>query len=155
MIEKNKNLKELTFVVAPASDEIKSLNFKKLVKYLGEKLETSINLKYSNNYKDALLSIKDGLAKLGWLGSYAYMKLDQQNTDIEPFAVGILKGRITSNYHSLFIVNSKSDIKKIEDLRTKSLTLSDKFSASGYEVPKYELENIGLPITNKKIYKNI
>jgi phosphonate transport system permease protein len=155
MIEKNNNLKELTFVVAPASDEIKSLNFKKLVKYLEEKLETSINLKYSNSYKDALLSIKDGSAKLGWLGSYAYMKLDQQNTDIEPFAVGILKGRTTSNYHSLFIVNSKSDIKKIEDLRAKSLTLSDKFSASGYEVPKYELENIGLPITDKKNYKNI
>ena len=152
MIKKKNNLKKLTFVVAPASDEVESLNFQKLVKHLEEKLETSINLKYTNSYKDALLSIKDGSAKLGWLGSYAYMKLDKQNIDIEPFAVGILKGRTTSNYHSLFIVNSKSNIKKIEDLRTKSLTLSDEFSASGYEVPKYELENIGLPITNKKNY---
>ena len=113
MIKRKNNSKKLTFVVAPASDEVESLNFKKLVKHLEEKLETSINLKYSNSYKDALLSIKDGSAKLGWLGSYAYMKLDRQNTDIEPFAVGILKGRITSNYHSLFIVNTKSDIKKI------------------------------------------
>ena len=120
-----------------------------------EKLGVSINLKYSNSYREALLSIKDGSAKLGWLGSYAYMKLDQQNTDIEPFAVGILKGRTTSNYHSLFIVNSKSDIKKIEDLQGKSLILSDEFSASGYEVPKHELESAGLPITNKKLYKNI
>ena len=155
MIKKNKNLKELTFVVAPASDKAEGLDFKKLVKHLEEKLETPINLKYSNSYKDALLSIKDGSAKLGWLGSYAYMKLEQQNIDIEPFAVGIVKGRITSNYHSLFIVSSKSDIKKIEDLHAKSLTLSDEFSASGYEVPKYELENVGLPITNKKLYKNI
>ena len=155
MIKKNKNLKELTFVVAPASEEVESLNFKKLVEYLGKKLKTSINLKYSKSYKDAFLSIKDGSAELGWLGSYSYMKLDQQNADIEPFAVGILKGRTTSNYHSLFIVNSKSDIKKIEDLREKSLTLSDEFSASGFEVPKYELENIGLPITDKKNYKNI
>ena len=140
MIKKKNNLKKLTFVVAPASDEVESLNFQKLVKHLEEKLETSINLKYSNSYKDALLSIKNGSAQLGWLGSYAYMKLDQQNTDIEPFAVGILKWRTTSNYHSLFIVNSKSNIKKIKDLRAKSLTLSDEFSASGYEVPKYELE---------------
>ena len=155
MIKEKNNLKKLTFVVAPASDEAESLDFKKLVKHLEEKLETFINLKYSNSYKDALLSIKDGSAKLGWLGSYAYMKLDQQYTDIEPFAVGILKGRTTSNYHSLFIVKSKSDIKKIEDLRGKSLTLSDEFSASGYKVPKYKLENIGLPITDKKIYQNI
>ena len=155
MIKKENNSKKITFVVAPASEETESLDFKKLVKHLEKELKTSINLKYSNSYNDALLSIKNGSAQLGWLGSYAYMKLDQQYTDIEPFAVGILKGRTTSNYHSLFIVNSKSNIKKIEDLRTKSLTLSDEFSASGYEVPKYELENIGLPIAEKKFYKNI
>jgi phosphonate transport system permease protein len=155
MIKKKNKSKKLTFVVAPASDKAESLNFKNLVEYLEKKLEISISLKYSNSYKGALLSIKDGSAQLGWLGSYAYMKLDRQNADIEPFAVGILKGRTTSNYHSLFIVNSKSNIKKIEDLRTKSLTLSDEFSASGYEVPKYELENIGLPIAEKKFYKNI
>ena len=110
MIKKKNNSKKLTFVVAPASDEVESLNFQKLVKHLEEKLETSINLKYTNSYKDALLSVKDGSAKLGWLGSYAYMKLDQQNIDIEPFAVGILKGRTTSNYHSLFIVKSKNHL---------------------------------------------
>ena len=123
MIKKKNNLKKLTFVVAPASDEAESLDFKKLVKHLQEKLETSINLKYSSSYKEALLSITDGSATLGWLGSYAYMKLEQQNLDIEPFAVGILKGRKTSNYHSLFIVSSKSKIKKIEDLQGKSLIL--------------------------------
>ena len=154
-MEKKNNLKKLTFVVAPAADAAESLSFKKLTRYLEEKLKISINLQYSNSYKEALLSIKNGPAQLGWLGSYAYMKLEQQNADIEPFAVGILKGKTTSNYHSLFIVNSKSDITKIEDLREKSLTLSDEFSASGYEVPKHELENIGLPITDKKNYKNI
>ena len=45
MIKKKNNLKKLTFVVAPASDEVESLNFQKLVKHLEEKLETSINLK--------------------------------------------------------------------------------------------------------------
>ena len=50
MIKKNKNLKELTFVVAPASEEVESLNFKKLVEYLGKKLKTSINLKYSKSF---------------------------------------------------------------------------------------------------------
>ena len=154
-MDKKNNLKKLTFIVAPAADEAESLSFKKLTRYLEEKLNISINLQYSNSYKEALLSIKNGSAQLGWLGSYAYMKFDQQNTDIEPFAVGILKGKTTSNYHSLFIANSKSDITKIEDLREKSLTLSDKFSASGYEVPKHELENIGLPITDKKNYKDI
>ena len=142
--------KKLTFVVAPAADKAESLNFEQLVNHLEKRLNTSISLKFSSSYKDALTSIKDGTSQIGWLGSYAYMKLDQQTTDIEPFAVGVLKGRATSNYHSLFVVNSKSSIKKIEDLRAKSLTLSDQFSASGYEVPKYELENIGLPITNEK-----
>ena len=69
MIKKKKNLQQLTFVVAPASDEVESLNFSKLVKHLKEKLGVSINLKYSNSYREALLSIKDGSAKLGWLGS--------------------------------------------------------------------------------------
>ena len=114
MIKKENNLKKLTFVVAPASDEAESLDFKKLVKHLEKKLETSINLKYSNSYKDALLSIKNGSAQLGWLGSYAYMKLDQQNTDIEPFAVGILKGRITSNYHSYLLLTLKVTSKKLK-----------------------------------------
>ena len=155
MVEKKKNLNELTFVIAPASDEIENLNFTKLAEHLKEKLDISINLKYSYSYKEALLSIKDGSAKLGWLGSYSYMKLEQQNLDIEPFAVGILKGRKTPNYHSLFIVNSKSEIKKIEELQGKTLILSDKFSASGYEVPKHELESAGLPIANKKLYKKI
>ena len=39
MIKKKNNLKKLTFVVAPASDEGESLDFKKLVKHLEEKLE--------------------------------------------------------------------------------------------------------------------
>ena len=53
MIKKKNNSKKITFVVAPASEETESLDFKKLVKHLEKELKTSINLKYLNSYNDA------------------------------------------------------------------------------------------------------
>ena len=81
MIKKKNNSKKITFVVAPASEETESLDFMKLVKHLEKELKTSINLKYSNSYNDALLSIKDGSTQLGWPGSYSYMKFDLKFPD--------------------------------------------------------------------------
>ena len=75
-------------------------------------------------------------------------KPEKKIANIEPFAVGLPKGKKNTNYYSVFIVKAKSDVSKLVDVKGKKVIVGNKHSTSGYIIPKRELNNIGINIDN-------
>jgi phosphonate transport system permease protein len=145
----------LTLAVAPASDHPGGLELRGLVSYLSERTGVSINLRQCKDYKEAMTSLTDGSAQIGWLGSFAYKEAAGRNGSIEAFAVGVPKGKSVPNYHSLFIVRPDSDIRMLADVRNSYIALGDVFSTSGHDVPRRELAEVGIDIDNEGTFKSI
>lgn len=145
----------LTVVAAPASDHDEGLDLKGLVDYLSARTGIPINLHQCKDYKEAITSLVSGTAQIGWLGPFAYKEAASQDAGIEAFAVGVPRGKKTPNYHSLFIVRQESEINLLVDVRHSSIALGDDYSASGFEVPKRELAEVGIPIETEANFKEI
>jgi len=149
------SLKNLIMAVAPASDHLGGQDFKSLVNYLSEHIGVTIELHQCKNYKEAMTSLVEGTAQIGWLGSYAYKELIETGSPIEGFAVGVSKGKQAPNYQSLFIVRAESQIKSLPDVRNSTIALSDTHSSSGYDMPRREMAEIGIDIDNEGAFESI
>ena len=135
-------------VVAPASDHKKGLDFNGLVQFLNEQNDLDIQVEYCRNYSEAIIALENGTAQIGWLGPYAYLEAAEKGI-IEPFAIGLRKGKASPNYQSVFIVGNDSPVESLSGVRNKRLAISDKYSASGYAVPKRELAEVDINLDNE------
>jgi len=145
----------LTLAVSPASDHPGGLDLQNLVNYLSEQTGFLINLHHCEDYEEAMTSLSDGSAQMGWVGSFAYKEAAGRDNSIEAFAVGVPKGKSAPNYHSLFIVRPDSDIQMLTDVRNSDIALGDSYSTSGHEVPRRELAEVGIDIDNDGAFKSI
>ena len=78
----------LIMAVAPGGDNLEGLDFQKLTSYLSDKIGIPVKLKYCKDYNEAMTMLSDGTAQIGWLGAYAYQKLESDNSPVVAFAVG-------------------------------------------------------------------
>ena len=146
----------LLMVVAPASENTSNLDFENLILYLYSSAGFEINIKHCKDYNEAIKMLESGIAQIGWLGGlFSNQELRAQNHLIEEFAVGVPVGKTVPFYRSQFIVKSSSDIQILEDVRNKNIALGDKYSTSGYEIPKKELSEIGIDIENENSFNSI
>ena len=156
-----KNIKDtsdnsLLLVIAPASDNSESLNFKKLASHLESKIGVSIEIKHCKDYKEAIQMLSSGVAQIGWLGgAFSNQELEIHNSLIEEFAVGVPEGKNVPFYRSQFIVHPSSEIRILEDIRNKKIALGDDFSTSGFVIPKKELSEVGIDIENENSFHSI
>ena len=145
----------LIMAVAPGGDNLEGLDFQQLTSYLSDKIGIPVKLKYCKDYNEAMTMLSDGTAQIGWLGAYAYQKLESDNSPVVEFAVGVPKGKNVPFYRSKFIVRSDSNIQILEDVRNKTIALGDVYSTSGYEVPRRELLEVGINLQNEGSFKAI
>lgn len=155
---KNSNMlpedNKLIFVIAPGSDHTGCLNLEKLVDYINENSYFSVQLSYCHDYAEAIDQLTQGKAQIGWLGPYAYIEASRYGA-VEQFAIGLPKGKQNSNYQSVFIVRSSSDIKNIDQVKNKRIVVGDHHSTSGYAVPKKELAEVGIHLENSNDFQEI
>ena len=147
--------KTLTMAVAPGSDHAEGLDLQSLATYLSDHAGIAINLLRCDDYEEAITSLADGTAQIGWLGSFAVKEAAARNPAIEPFAVGVPKAKSTPNYHSLFVVRPGSQIGLLADVRQSTIAIGDVYSTSGFEVPKRELAEIGIDVENHAEFKSV
>ena len=144
----------LTLVVAPASDHAEGLDLRGLVRFLTERSGIPINLIYCKDYEEAITALKSGRAEIGWLGPFAYLEAARESK-IEALAVGVPKGKGSPNYQSLFIARSESPIRSLAEVKNKRIAVSDRYSTSGYIVPKQELAEVGINLDNDNEFQEI
>lgn len=147
-MNKNNQPQQIRMVVAPASGHEGSLDFSGLIRFLNEQNGFDIQLEFCDDYSAAIIALEDGTAQIGWLGPYAYLEVAEKGI-VEPFAVGLQKGKASPNYQSVFITSNDSPIESLADVRNKRLAISDVFSTSGFAVPKRELAEVGINLDNE------
>ena len=121
---KTKKKKIIRFVIAPGSQSDSGLDLDGLVNFLSKKSPFLIKPIRCNSYEEAIFKLTNGKAEIGWLGSFSSNEA-KKIANIEPFAVGLPKGKKNPNYYSLFIVKAKSEITKLVDVRGKKIIVGN------------------------------
>jgi phosphonate transport system substrate-binding protein len=135
---------ELVYAVVPA-ENASGVNdrYGPFVAYLTKELGTKVTLRVANDYAAVIEGQRSGNIQIAGYGpaSFARARLTGVKTDailIDVNADG------TKGYNSVFYVLAKRPFQNIEDLKGKNLGVVDPNSTSGYSMPLYALDKLGI-----------
>jgi phosphonate transport system substrate-binding protein len=113
-----------------------------LAEYLNR--TTGISVKYIpvTDYKAVVTAFKVGELDLVWFGGLTGVQARLQ----VPGAEAILQRDIDEKFTSVFIANTASGIKSLQDLKGQTFTFGSESSTSGRLMPQYFLEQDGIRI---------
>lgn len=135
---------ELVYAVVP-SENASGVNdrFAPFIAYLAKELGTKVTLRVANDYAAVIEGQRSGNIHIAGYGpaSFARARLTGVKTDAVLIDVN---NDGTKGYNSVFYVLAKSSFQKIEDLKGKNFGVVDPNSTSGYNMPLYALDKLGI-----------
>lgn len=135
---------ELTFAVIPAENSSGvTERWTPFVNYLSRELGIKVNLRIANDYAAVIEGQRAGNIQIASYGSASFARARLTGVKIDAFANDINADGSTG-YYSVFFVNAKSPYKNIDQLKGKNLGLVDPNSTSGNNVPRFELDKMGI-----------
>ncbi|ABD89954.1 phosphonate ABC transporter substrate-binding protein [Rhodopseudomonas palustris] len=135
---------ELTFAVVPAENASGvTERWTPFVAYLSKELGVKVNLRIANDYAAVIEGQRSGNIQLASYGSASFARARLTGVKTDAFANDINVDGSTG-YYSVFFVNAKTPFKSIDDLKGKNLGLVDPNSTSGNNVPRFELDKLGI-----------
>lgn len=139
---------ELTFAVIPAENASGvTERWAPFVAYLSKELGVKVTLRIANDYAAVIEGQRSGNIHIASYGSASFARARLTGVKTEAFANDINFDGSTG-YFSVFFVNAKSAYKTIDDLKGKNLGLVDPNSTSGNNVPRFELDKLGISDTD-------
>jgi phosphonate transport system substrate-binding protein len=147
------NLDPKTLRVALLPDENAATiiqNAQPLKAHLEKALNRNIELIVTTDYSSMIEAMRFGRIEVAYFGPLSYV-LAKSKSDIEAFAVGVSNGSPT--YTSVVITQADSPIRKIADLKDKTVAYGDTASTSSHLVPRAMIEDAGL-VANRD-YKTV
>ncbi len=125
--------KELRIVfIAYQNPEQLADDVEPVVAYLEKELGVSIKHYVATNYGAVVEALKNGTADMGFMGPLQYV-MAHSFAGARPILGEVYKGKPT--YTSRIFVRKDSGIKKLADLKGKSIAFVDPISSSGYLYP--------------------
>ncbi len=103
--------------------------YKDLIDYISAKLGVPIEFKQRKTYGEVNELLKEKKLDFAFICTGAYLDA-KDKTPIELLVIPLVNGK--SYYQAYVIVNSNTDIKKLEDLKDKSFAFTDPLSNTGY-----------------------
>ncbi|MGJ4947945.1 phosphonate ABC transporter substrate-binding protein [Bradyrhizobium sp. HKCCYLS20291] len=141
---------ELTFAVIPAENASGvTERWTPFVNYLSKELGTKVTLRIANDYAAVIEGQRAGNIHIASYGSASFARARLTGVKIDAFANDINADGSTG-YYSVFFVKTASPYQKVEDLKGKNLGLVDPNSTSGNNVPRFELNKMG--VTDAETY---
>jgi len=135
---------ELVFAVIPAENASGVLDrWQPFMDYLSRELGTKVTLRVANDYAAVIEGQRSGTVHIGSYGPASFSRALITGVPITAFAIDVNEDG-TKGYHSVFYVKKDSPYQKIEDLKGKNLGLVDPNSTSGYNVPLFSLDKMGI-----------
>lgn len=130
---------ELVFAIVPAENASGVVErYTPFVNYLAKELGTKVTLRVANDYAAVIEGQRAGNIHIGMYGPSAYARALSTGAKVDAFAIETnLDG--TKGYYSVFYVKKDSPYQKMDDLKGKNLGLVDPNSASGNNVPRFEM----------------
>ena len=136
--------KELVFAVIPAENASGvTERFAPFVAYLEKELGTKVTLRVAQDYAALIEGQRAGQIHIGYYGPSSFARAVMTGAKIEAFAQDVNQDG-TKGYYSVFYVKKDSPYQKLEDLKGKNLGLVDPNSTSGYNVPLFTLDKLGI-----------
>jgi phosphonate transport system substrate-binding protein len=135
---------EIFFAVVPAENEATVTNrWTPFLDYLGKELGVKVTLRIANDYAAVIEGQRSGTLQIAYYGAASFSRARLTGVPTEAFALNVNResGR---GYYSVFYVLANSPYRDLQDLQGKNLGLVDANSTSGYEVPLYTLNKMGI-----------
>ena len=135
---------ELTFAVVPAENASGvTERWTPFVAYLSKELGVKVTLRIANDYAAVIEGQRAGNIHIASYGSASFARARLTGVKTDAFANDINADGSTG-YYSVFFVKASSPYKNIDQLKGKNLGLVDPNSTSGNNVPRFELDKLGI-----------
>src|SRR5712671_3418485 len=135
---------ELTFAVVPAENATGVLDrWTPFADYLSKQLGVKVTLRIANDYAAVIEGQRAGNIHIASYGSASFARARLTGVPTDAFANDINADGSTG-YYSMFFVKASSPYKSIDQLKGKNLGLVDPNSTSGNNVPRFELDKLGI-----------
>src|SRR3979490_2452238 len=136
---------ELTFAVVPAENASGvTERWAPFVAYLSKRVGVKVALRIPNDYAAVIEGQRSGNIQIASYGSASFARARLTGVKTDAFANDINRDGSTG-YYSMFFVKASSPYKSIDQLKGKNLGLVDPNSTSGNNVPRFELDKMGIP----------
>jgi phosphonate transport system substrate-binding protein len=133
---------ELVYAIVPSENASGvTERYGPFVEYLSKEIGTKVTLRIANDYAAVIEGQKAGNIHIGGYGPSSYARARMIGAAVEPFVIDVNSDG-TKGYYSVFYVKKDSPYKTIEDLKGKNLGLVDPNSTSGFNVPRFTLNNL-------------
>jgi phosphonate transport system substrate-binding protein len=135
---------ELVFAVAPSENASGVVDrFAPFVDYLSREIGTKVTLRVANDYAAVIEGQKAGNVHIAFYGPASFAKARMIGVNTDAFAIKIHGGG-AKGYYSVFYVRADSPFKTIDDLKGHAMGLVDPNSTSGYNMPLFKLDKLGI-----------
>jgi phosphonate transport system substrate-binding protein len=135
---------ELVFAVVPAENATGVVDrWTPFVEYLSRELGTKVTLRVANDYAAVIEGQRAGNIHIAYYGPASFARARMIGVKTDAFAIDV-NGDGSKGYYSVFYVLAKSPYHKIEDLKGKAMAFVDPNSTSGNNVPRFELDQMGI-----------
>ncbi|MBI2846558.1 MAG: phosphonate ABC transporter substrate-binding protein [Chloroflexi bacterium] len=137
-------LKVLRIGLIPADDAAEMLRqYKPVADYLAGKLKMKVEVQVTDDYTAAIEAMRNKHIEMAWFGPFSYV-LAAKEAGAEAVVVGTRRDTGKSTYRTVFVTKAGSGIKKLEDLKGRSVAFVDPASTSGYLIPRKILADQGI-----------
>jgi phosphonate transport system substrate-binding protein len=117
-------------------------NAQPLKNHLEKALDKTIELVVTTDYSSMIEAMRFGRIEIAYFGPFSYVLAKSRAPEIEPFAVGIDKGK--PFYNSIIISQAGGPVKTIDDIKGKNFGYGDQASTSSHLMPRAFIQKSGL-----------
>lgn len=136
---------ELTFAIVPAENGSGvTERWAPFAAYLSQELGVKVNIRIANDYAALIEGQRSGNIQIAFYGSASFARARLTGVKTDAFA-NDLNNDGSTGYYSVMYVKASSPYKTIDSLKGKNLGLVDPNSTSGNNMPRFELDKMGIP----------
>jgi phosphonate transport system substrate-binding protein len=135
---------ELVYAIVPAENASGVVDrYAPFVAYLNQEIGTKVTLRVANDYAAVIEGQKAGNVQIAYYGPASFSKARIIGVKTDAFAIDVNSDG-SKGYYSVFYVRKDSPYKTINDLKGKAFGLVDPNSTSGYNMPLFKLDKLGI-----------
>jgi phosphonate transport system substrate-binding protein len=144
---------ELVYAVVPAENASGvAERFTPFTAYLSRQLGTKVTLRIANDYAAVIEGQRAGNIHIAYYGPASFSRALVTGVKTTAFVIKVNSDG-SKGYYSVFYVLKNSPYQSLKDLKGKNLGLVDPNSTSGYNMPLYTLDKMGIPAADKYFNK--
>jgi phosphonate transport system substrate-binding protein len=144
---------ELVYSVVPAENASGVVDrYTPFTAYLSKQLGTKVTLRVANDYAAVIEGQRAGNIHIGYYGPASFSRARITGVQTDAFVIDVNNDG-TKGYYSVFYVLANSPYQNVADLKGKNIGLVDPNSTSGYNMPLYTLDKLGIPAADKYFSK--